>query len=171
MTVVVEANPADGVDLDDLVQRVSDAATSWQPDHPEKVFVSSMITPALLCASECDADCESPCHEAHEVPARRQHDPQRCPGVVLHPSWVSPTLDGGWERLDGGWERDVVVTMTSTADPYPQTGITVECLHLPTGLMASASVDRSRDQDDPRGMIALRDEAMAALRQLLLSRA
>jgi len=32
-----------------------------------------------VCPSECDDDCEAPCHEEHAVPWKRHHDPQDCP--------------------------------------------------------------------------------------------
>jgi len=34
-----------------------------------------------VCPTECDDDCDAPCHEAHYVPWRRQHDPQNCPAA------------------------------------------------------------------------------------------
>jgi hypothetical protein len=31
------------------------------------------------CPAPCDDDCEAPCHEAHAVPYKREHDPKDCP--------------------------------------------------------------------------------------------
>jgi hypothetical protein len=98
LTVVVEADAAaaqgdeDGGGFGDLLRRVSNAAYDWPAGRPDKVFVSAMITPALLCPSECDDDCETPCHEAHQIPTRRQHEPQVCPGVLIHPTWLDPPV-------------------------------------------------------------------------------
>lgn len=34
------------------------------------------------CRTQCDADCDTPCHEDHQVPAKREHDPDHCPGAI-----------------------------------------------------------------------------------------
>ena len=34
------------------------------------------------CPTECDPDCDTPCHEDHQVPAKREHDPDNCPGAI-----------------------------------------------------------------------------------------
>lgn len=31
------------------------------------------------CPTSCDDDCDTPCHESHAVPHKRDHDPSRCP--------------------------------------------------------------------------------------------
>lgn len=42
------------------------------------------MAPLLLtrCPTDCDPDCEATCHEYHQVTRRREHDPEKCRGVV-----------------------------------------------------------------------------------------
>ena len=34
------------------------------------------------CPEDCDNDCDIPCHEAHQIPRKRQHDVETCPGSL-----------------------------------------------------------------------------------------
>lgn len=34
------------------------------------------------CPSDCDDDCDVACHESHQVPRRRRHSPDECPGAA-----------------------------------------------------------------------------------------
>lgn len=35
-----------------------------------------------FCSTPCDDDCDSPCHEGHQVPPKRRHDEDACPGTL-----------------------------------------------------------------------------------------
>jgi hypothetical protein len=34
------------------------------------------------CPSPCDVDCDADCHEWHQVPFKREHNPEMCPGNI-----------------------------------------------------------------------------------------
>lgn len=34
------------------------------------------------CPTPCDPDCDSPCHQWHRIPRKRDHDPAQCPGEM-----------------------------------------------------------------------------------------
>lgn len=36
---------------------------------------------AQICPTDCDDDCDTPCHEWHAIPARRDHQPDECPSA------------------------------------------------------------------------------------------
>lgn len=37
---------------------------------------------AQICTIDCDDDCEALCHEWHQPPARRDHQPDECPSAA-----------------------------------------------------------------------------------------
>lgn len=39
------------------------------------------------CPTSCDWDCDTACHEGHQVPAKRRHDPSTCPGTLRVLAW------------------------------------------------------------------------------------
>lgn len=49
---------------------------AWKEPEAEGDYVEEQQT----CPTECDDDCRADCHEYHEVRARRDHQPEDCPG-------------------------------------------------------------------------------------------
>jgi hypothetical protein len=41
-----------------------------------------MVIMASECPTPCDDDCDAPCHEAHEVKWKRDHEPEECPPAI-----------------------------------------------------------------------------------------
>ncbi|MFE3031542.1 hypothetical protein ACFXKY_07825 [Streptomyces canus] len=37
---------------------------------------------AQICPTDCDDDCDTPCHEWHAIPSRRDHQPDECPSAA-----------------------------------------------------------------------------------------
>jgi len=35
------------------------------------------------CPTECDTDCAVPCHEAHQMPWKRDHNPEACVATIV----------------------------------------------------------------------------------------
>lgn len=57
------------------------------------------VTAPYRCPTSCDDDCEINgwgCHEAHDVPTHREHDPGACEARTLEASlrWL---LEAGWQ--------------------------------------------------------------------------
>ena len=65
-----------------------------------------MTGPAAMpyrCPTPCDDDCEISgwgCHECHDVPSHREHDPEACEARMLASNlrWL---LDAGWRVTFG----------------------------------------------------------------------
>lgn len=56
-----------------------------------------MTTAPYRCPTSCDEDCEINgwgCHECHDIPAHREHDPEACEARMLAGNLRS-LLDGG----------------------------------------------------------------------------
>lgn len=43
------------------------------------------------CPTPCDDDCEQACHEVHEVPSHRDHNPETCVAAI-----VAAARQAGW---------------------------------------------------------------------------
>lgn len=39
---------------------------------------------AQICPTDCDDNCDAPCHEWHQPTYRRDHRPDECPSVERH---------------------------------------------------------------------------------------
>lgn len=50
-----------------------------QHKHPTCTTASPVSSKRLyICPTICDDDCDATCHEAHEVPWKRQHNVEGC---------------------------------------------------------------------------------------------
>jgi hypothetical protein len=62
---------------ENLVARV------WRVIRPELEWLRRQLAEATavpsVCPTRCDPDCTDPCHEAHAIPRKRDHDPADCP--------------------------------------------------------------------------------------------
>lgn len=59
----------------------------------------------MSCPTPCDDDCEALCHEGHQVPWKREHDPEHCPGGPNWPKrahWPPVGGDRLADFMDGG---------------------------------------------------------------------
>ena len=81
-----------------------------------------------ICPTECDDDCDAPCHEAHKPTWKRDHDPATCrgdepPSIHSHAFWCKSQCpdaqpsdcdcaDRGIEPLSDSFE----VPLTPTTD-------------------------------------------------------
>lgn len=45
---------------------------------------------AQICPTDCDDDCDTPCHEWHAIPARRDHQPDECPSAARASQGTQP---------------------------------------------------------------------------------
>jgi hypothetical protein len=52
------------------------------------------------CPTPCDADCEQACHEVHDVPSHREHNPESCVATV-----IAAAATAERERIRQGAER------------------------------------------------------------------
>jgi hypothetical protein len=63
-------------------QRPTPTTPSPGQDHPTQQLHHPMVIMASECPTPCDDDCDAPCHEAHEVKWKRDHEPEECPPAI-----------------------------------------------------------------------------------------
>lgn len=73
----------------DKLARIREAVTSWRmygmPDDRLEEIEDALDSPSAApvpCPSDCDDDCEADCHEGHDVPWKRDHQPEDCPSAA-----------------------------------------------------------------------------------------
>lgn len=61
------------------------------------------MTALYRCPTHCDEDCEINgwgCHECHDIPSHREHDPEACEARMLAGN-LRALVDGNWQAQFG----------------------------------------------------------------------
>lgn len=75
---------------------------------------SVAATPFPRCPTHCDDFCEQPCHEVHDLPPKRDHDPEVCVGSIVAAARADQreqdaALLAAYRTLYDAWENGATV--------------------------------------------------------------